>query len=193
MSDSRRLPAGFPSDDRRPDRRLVLAGTVLLVAIGGLIGADVWADARAGSSVGHLAVELFVVFLASVGVTVLWTLYLRGRRRNDDLAAELARANDAATRWREEAQEHVAGVSAAIDRQFERWGLTPAEREIALLLLKGLSLKEVAELRGTTERTVRQQSLAIYRKGELAGRAELSAFFLEDLLAGPTHAGPGRS
>lgn len=52
----------------------------------------------------------------------------------------------------------------------------------ALLLLKGLSHKVIAEVRATSERTVRQQALAVYRKAGLAGRAELAAFFLEDLL-----------
>ena len=70
----------------------------------------------------------------------------------------------------------------AIDRQFDRWELTPAEREVGLLLLKGLSLREIAEVRGTSERTTREQARNVYRKGGLAGRAELSAFFLEDLL-----------
>ena len=53
---------------------------------------------------------------------------------------------------------------------------------IALLLLKGPSHKAIAAVRQTSEKTVRQQSLAVYRKAGLSGRAELSAFFLEDLL-----------
>ena len=61
-------------------------------------------------------------------------------------------------------------------------GPESAEREIGLLLLKGLSLKEVADVRGTSERTVRQQAQQLYRKGGLAGRTELAAYFLEDLL-----------
>jgi len=69
-----------------------------------------------------------------------------------------------------------------MDRQFDRWGLTPAEREVALLQLKGLRHKAIAELRNTSERTVRQQALAIYRKSGLSGRTDLAAFFLEDLL-----------
>ncbi|MBZ0120481.1 MAG: helix-turn-helix transcriptional regulator, partial [Sandaracinaceae bacterium] len=73
-------------------------------------------------------------------------------------------------------------LGEALARQFERWQLTAAEREVALLLLKGLSLKEIAEARGTSERTVRDQARAVYRKAGLAGRSELSAFFLEDLL-----------
>ena len=70
----------------------------------------------------------------------------------------------------------------AIDAQFDRWALSSAEREVALLLLKGLSHKEIAPLRGCSERTVRHQARAVYRKAGLAGRIELAAFFLEDLL-----------
>ena len=53
-------------------------------------------------------------------------------------------------------------------------------------MLKGLSFKEIAPVRGTSERTVRQQALAVYAKAGLAGRAELAAFFLEDLLVPAT-------
>jgi DNA-binding NarL/FixJ family response regulator len=60
--------------------------------------------------------------------------------------------------------------------------LSPAEREVGLLLLKGLSHKDIAQVRSTTETTIRQQALALYRKSALRSRAELSAFFLEDLL-----------
>ena len=60
--------------------------------------------------------------------------------------------------------------------------LSPAEREVGLLLLKGLSHREVAATRSTTETTIRQQALSIYRKSGLRNRSELSAFFLEDLL-----------
>ena len=57
------------------------------------------------------------------------------------------------------------------------------EREVALLLLKGLSTRDIADLRETREATVRQQAQGVYRKAQLEGRAELAAFFLEDLLA----------
>ena len=87
--------------------------------------------------------------------------------------------------YRNETGDLLHGLAVAIDHQFERWVLTPAEREIALLLLKGLSHKQVATVRQTTERTVRQQALAIYRKAGLSGRTELAAFFLEDLLLPP--------
>jgi len=60
-------------------------------------------------------------------------------------------------------------------------GLSPAERDIALLQLKGLRHKEIAELRNTSERTVRQQALAISTgKQACQARTDLAAFFLED-------------
>jgi DNA-binding NarL/FixJ family response regulator len=51
--------------------------------------------------------------------------------------------------------------------------------------LKGLSLKDIALARGVSEKTVKQHNLTIYQKSGLAGRAELSAFFLQDLLTMP--------
>ena len=64
-------------------------------------------------------------------------------------------------------------------------GGTSAEREVSLFLLKGLSTKEIAAARRTSDQTVRQQARAIYAKAGLSGRAELAAFFLEDLLLPP--------
>ena len=84
--------------------------------------------------------------------------------------------------WRRDSAEHLAGLGEQIDRQLSQWDMSVAEKEVALLLLKGLSLKEIAVVRGVGEKTVRTQSLAVYAKSGLAGRAELSAFFLEDLL-----------
>lgn len=66
---------------------------------------------------------------------------------------------------------------------FERWALSPAEREVALLLLKGFDNESVAALRGTATGTVRAQTARIYAKAGVAGRAELLSLFLDELLA----------
>jgi DNA-binding NarL/FixJ family response regulator len=94
---------------------------------------------------------------------------------------ELARAQG--ERWRAEARAHLIGLGQAIEAQFARWNLTDAEREVALLLLKGLSHKEIAAVRATSERTIREQARSLYAKAGLTGRAAVSAFFLEDLIA----------
>jgi len=69
----------------------------------------------------------------------------------------------------------------AVDERFDAWRLTGTERDIAVRLLKGHSHKQIAFETGRSERTVRQHAVAVYQKSGLAGRAELAAFFLDDL------------
>jgi DNA-binding CsgD family transcriptional regulator len=99
-----------------------------------------------------------------------------------ELAPRLGAPQREAERWRQEAGDLIAGLSEAIDRQLDRWGLSPAEKDVALLLLKGLSHKEIGRVRDVSEATVRQQARALYQKAGLGGRHDLAAFFLEDLL-----------
>ena len=169
------------------------APLALFALSAGLLGLDVVEDLRVGSGVTHLAMEAAVTALCLLGAAWAWRRVTAERRDalrvQGALQAEARRWQGEARRWRQEAEASLRGLGEAIDRQFDRWGLSPAEREVGLLLIKGLSLKEVAEVRGTSERTARQQARAVYQKGELSGRAELAAFFLEDLLApesGPT-------
>lgn len=105
---------------------------------------------------------------------------------NSALEAERLRAD--AEAFRANTRTATTAISAAIAAQLTAWGLTPAELEVARLLLLGLSHKEIAGARETSERTARDQAQAVYKKAAVAGRAELSAFFLEDLL--PVVGGP---
>lgn len=66
--------------------------------------------------------------------------------------------------------------------RFADWGLTPAERDVALFAIKGLSTAEIAQLRATSEGTVKAQTNAIYRKAGVSGRSQLLSLFIEDLM-----------
>ena len=155
------------------------------------IAGDIAADVSGGAKSPHLWLEALAMGLSLMGFGVVWRQLRSAQARARDLERDLDGTRADLARWRSEAQGVLRGLGAAIDRQFDRWELTPAEREVALLLLKGLSLKDVAGLRSKSERTVRQQALAVYRKAGLAGRAELSAFFLEDLLLPSATPHPG--
>ena len=68
---------------------------------------------------------------------------------------------------REESKKFLEGMGVLIDKQFADWSLTMSEKEVALLLLKGLSHKEIADIRKTSEKTVRQQAGQVYEKAKL--------------------------
>lgn len=162
-------------------RRVSLA-VALFAAIAVLIGVDLAADSQTGVARGHLGLEGLVMALAAVGVIALWREFLTAEGLAARLSVDLDAARAQAIRYRDDARDALRGLGEAIDTQFERWQLTSAEREVGLLMLKGLSHREVAGIRETSEATVRQQALMVYRKSGLANRSELSAFFLEDLL-----------
>lgn len=145
--------------------------------------ADLVVDWSEGAGWGHIAAEALVLLLALIGVVALVARLRDLRTEAKELRDSLEDTRADAVRWREQVREHTEGLSSAIDDQFDRWELTDAERQVARLLLKGLSMKEVAAIRDVSSRTVRQQAHAVYKKGGLGGRADLSAFFLEDLLA----------
>ncbi len=69
-----------------------------------------------------------------------------------------------------------------IDERFQEWKLTPAERDVALFAVKGLTIAEIAHLRQTSEGTVKAQTNAIYRKAGVSSRSQLLSLFLDDLM-----------
>ncbi len=69
-----------------------------------------------------------------------------------------------------------------LNARFDQWGLTVAERDVALFAIKGLSVQEMAQLRNTSEGTIKAQTAAIYRKADVTGRPQLLSLFIEDLM-----------
>ena len=168
----------------------MLLGLLLaFVTVALLSGLDIWADLQEGTDASHVAVEATVLAIGLIGSIFLGHRLLLVMREAqamrieaDQLAEKLDATRAEASRWRNEAHDLMQGLAAALDEQFERWRLSPAEKEVALLLLKGLSHKDIARVRSVTEATARQQARAFYRKASLTGRHDLAAFFLEDLM-----------
>ena len=127
-----------------------------------------------------------IVLLSAVPVLLTYRTWLVYKNQLA-LMRDLDAARMQGRQWRDETRALLKGLGEAIDRQFLTWELTEAERNVGLLILKGLSLKEIAIVRVTSERTIRAQARSIYAKAGLSGRAALSAFFLEDLLAPIEH------
>jgi DNA-binding CsgD family transcriptional regulator len=158
---------------------------MILISIVILTVLDITVDLFQGVDPIHIVVEATILPLAGWGLYVVWRGQKMLTAENVLLKTNVEQLSADATLWRNEAGRYLNGLTGAIDAQLNRWNLSKAEKEIALLLLKGLSHKEIAQIRNTSERTARQQALAVYEKSNLGGRAELSAFFLEDLLVLP--------
>ena len=165
----------------------IVIGVLALLVVGGIT--DLVLDRPRTLLSLHVAFEVGMVVVSLACIVILWRAW---RRTATDLS-RAQRSLDATRRsleerrverdaWRESAQTALAGLGVAIDRQFSRWALTPAEREVALLLLKGHGHKQVAALTGRSERTARQHAVSVYEKAGVGGRAELAAFFLQDLM-----------
>lgn len=164
--------------------------TIIVMALGGLIilsavmtALDAAVDAGSSGLPGPMADFLDRLTMIAIMFAAAWTVLRLSRltERADHLETELARAHDEGREWRRQSRRFVEGLSRAIETQFAAWSLTPAEADVAGLLLKGASLREIAVLRRTSEATIRQQAQNVYRKSGLASRTELSAYFLEDL------------
>lgn len=166
---------------------LVLAGFLILIVVGGII--DLILDRPTSIWSLHVAFEVAMVIASLSFAIALFVAWKRAADRLGIAQASLALSHVALAErqlerdaWRRSAEQALAGLAVAIDTQFAAWELTRAEREVALLLLKGAGHKQAAAQLDRSERTVRQHAVEVYRKAGLQGRAELAAFFLQDLM-----------
>lgn len=158
----------------------ITLGVFLFVTV--LTAIDIIVDYGKGGGAAHLVTEGTVMALGLIGLITLVGRIFVLRREAGQLRRHLENSRKEAHRWQQEHRQILQGLGSAIEEQFEHWQLTEAEKSVGLFLLKGFSLKEIADLRSTSERTVRQQAGQIYQKAQVGSRAEFSAFFLEDLL-----------
>jgi len=118
----------------------------------------------------HSMVEAVAVIGLGIGALLTLREYRNLVRRNTKVEHELNAVSGA---FQEE-----------IERHFRNWGLTAAERDVALLSIKGVPLVDIATIRSTREGTIKAQSAAIYRKAGVSGRAELISVVVEELISG---------
>lgn len=116
-----------------------------------------------------------LAMIAAITAFFIWRLHQRKQ-----LASDLERQRNELIERLAQAKTNVGKlVKDGIDIDFDEWKLSGAEADIAWFMLRGLPLREIATLRGTSERTVRQQAQAIYRKAGLEGRSDLAGRVLE--------------
>ena len=156
--------------------------SITLICIIVLKIVDLNADVSDEADVAHLIQESILILVSS-GLFLFLIFDIR-QRSNDAkaLKAELAASSEREQKVTAELHQSKQLFSKAIEAQFNVWGLTPSEKEVAMFLLRGLTLLEIAEMRSTSEKTIRHHASAIYRKADCKGRHELAALFFENLI-----------
>lgn len=159
----------------------MLAGVILLQALCALffVG-DVIRDVSGGEHLDdpHLLLETLASLALISGVLFLMLELRRLLGRMDDMDAGLRVA-----------QGQMTQVMGGF---FEDWHLTEAERDVALMILKGLDNEAIARVRGTAPGTVRAQATRIYAKSGTLGRAQFVSLFMEELMSGDFGAPDGK-
>lgn len=161
-------------DSAPPIRRMGLLALLVALQVAAALFflVDAWIDLAEGDRGPHVAVEGVIAIALIVGVG-FGAMTLRQMVREASLARRaLVMARSA--------------MGEVIVRQFSAWGLTGAESDVALFLLKGFDIGEIATLRGVATGTVRAQLAGIYAKAGVGSQAQLMSHFLDALIDAPT-------
>ncbi|MBX2837672.1 MAG: LuxR C-terminal-related transcriptional regulator [Gammaproteobacteria bacterium] len=127
--------------------------------------------------------DVIIFILSNVVLLLLMFDYLEQQKSLHSMQEQLVAARGRLQQFDESALEVAKKYRNIMQNQFDQWALTSTEQQIALMLIKGLSFREVAEIRKTMEKSVRQQATKIYKKAGVTGRHELAGWFFEDLLS----------
>jgi DNA-binding NarL/FixJ family response regulator len=157
---------------------LVLFVLVFLITI-----VDITSDFKGmGELNRHIMVEALLAFLSAIAFAVLFRSIRNQHKTLDKTLTNLRKTHEQLSEVESQTAKLMGEFSKIIQTQFNEWNFTESEKEVALLMLKGLSLDEIATVRNTKEKTVRQQASSCYKKANVSGRHELAAYFFEDLL-----------
>lgn len=175
----------FPMDREielvRPETppMLVRAGMVILMLCMVFFAFDAAEDifdwAQTGVPLGPTAVVALGVQMLSIPVVGFAALVLRSYVRG--LRAENATSLETITLLRGRFQE-------VMQSRFEDWNLTPAERDVAVLIFKGLNVAQIADARNSAAGTVKAQTTSIFRKVGVSSKSELMSAIIDEFLDG---------
>lgn len=116
----------------------------------------------------HEIIEIITLIGFAIGGVIIWRAMGALRQRNMVVETQLLAVSGEFYRM--------------IEAQFALWQLTEAEKDVALMTIKGLPVSDIAKLRETSEGTVKAQSTAIYKKAGVKGRTQLLSSLIEDVL-----------
>ncbi|MBC3766509.1 helix-turn-helix transcriptional regulator [Neptunicella marina] len=159
----------------------IITSTLLIIMCLNMV--DVVSDLRLQVPLWHIIEESTIVFISGLMAAYLIMEMRRRTRALSKLGQALTLSEQKFAQLNQEMQIARHQYSEVIRKQLHDWKLSDSEKEVSMLMLKGLNFQEIASLRNTKEKTVRQQASSIYAKSGLEGRHEFAAWFLEDFLS----------
>lgn len=154
--------------------KAVLAGTVVCFAF---FSFDVVIDLREHlmDNVAYSGAEMFHLVFEVLSVLTLGSCIFVTSRYLAKVTDEERKAKSSLHALRED-------FDGFVGQRFAKWTLSPAESDVALLLLRGLSVSDIAELRATRSGTVKVQAHNIFRKSGVNSRVEFTSLFMEEFI-----------
>ena len=147
-----------------------------------LIGMDILRHVLTGSVGFNVVIDSFIGIVVLLFFAISKSKFTKHILAEKEFETKMSSLREEIDEWKKRSSTFLLEFESLIQSQFVIWGLTSAEKDVALLLVKGLSFSEIATIRGTTNNTVRNQAHTIYSKSNLKSRTELAAYFMEELL-----------
>jgi DNA-binding NarL/FixJ family response regulator len=172
-----RSPHTLGPETPAPKELRIVAGALALLACMLFFAIDVLIDIQehfakghtyTGGEAVHLVFELAAVVALGYGAWTMRTyvLFLRKQGVRDHQTIALLQGR----------------FESVLQDRFEDWALTAAERDVTNLIIKGLSVADIAAARNTAPGTVKAQSTALFRKIGVSSKAELMSTILDEFL-----------
>lgn len=138
---------------------------------------DVVTDAYEHFAFGHgySAKELFHLIAEVIAVVVMTGTIMLLVRYTQTLRDSVDSSMSKLHALRVNFHDHVK-------EQFTLWGLTKAESDVALFILRGVATEQIADFRSCSIATVKVHAHNVFKKAGVSSRQELMALFLEDFI-----------
>lgn len=159
----------------------ILSFLALLTAYAGYEVYDELNDLDQGESPLTVWMEILIVCSSLTFVFYITRMLYKNQQQQKEMKQTLVQVRQQLHSSNQRLQQGKEAFRSTIKWQLDEWQLTPTQQDIAILLLKGMDIREIAETRHVQEKTVRNHLSAIYEKSGLPGRHVFCAWFFEGL------------
>jgi len=160
---------------------IILSFLILLTVYATYEVYDELSDLGQGESPLTVWMEILIVTSSLGFIFYVTQLLYKNQRQQKEMAQTLEQVKQQLHSSNKRLQESKEAFRSTIEWQLDEWQLTQTQKDIALLLLKGLDTRQIADMRHVQEKTIRNHLSAIYDKSGLPGRHVFCAWFFEGL------------